>query len=164
MKKFIFILVAVFATTFTSYAQLNVVNSGSTNKESYLAKDMYSNIKHDNNGYTLNVKDCQSNQHIIVLLGNNKDEYISSLNFLIEWVKTSPKKSYIVVQTNNGIVTFYKYMNNQLAVSYGGAEYIKKKISSLVMNSTIGTPQNKKYNDELMGYIQVKMLEKAINN
>ena len=164
MKKIILILLTVFMTVFTGNAQLNVVNSGSNSKEAYLAKDMYSNIKSDNCGYTLNVKDCQSNQYIMVMLGTNTNDCKSSIEFILNWVKTSPKKAYIEIQTDNGNVTFYKYTQNQLAISYGDAEYIKKKINALILNATVGSPSGRKHDDPLMGYVQVKQLEKALQN
>lgn len=164
MKKIIFILVVVFTTIFTSYAQLNVVSSGSVNKNSYLAKDMYSNITNNEKGYYLNIKDCQCNQYITILLGGNKSEYIASLEYLLSWIKTSPKKSYIDIQTDEGIVTFYKYTQTQLAVSYGGVEYMKKKITNLILGGIAGTSQGNKYNDALMGYVRVSLIEKAMYN
>lgn len=164
MKKIILILVAVFMTVFTSNAQLNVVNSGSNSKEAYLAKDAYSNIKLGSCGYTLNVKDCHSNQYITVILGTNENDCKSSIEFILNWVETSPKKAYIEIQTNDGNVTFYKYTQNQLAISYGDSEYIRKKINALIMNATMGTPSGRKHDDPLMGYVQVKQLEKALKN
>lgn len=98
------------------------------------------------------------------MLGCNKSEYIASLEQLLNWIKTSPKKSYIDIQTDEGIVTFYKYNQKHLAVSYGGIEYIKKKITNLILNGIAGTPQGNKYNDALMGYVRVSLIENAMYN
>lgn len=146
------------------WGQLNMSTS-SASKEDYVYRDMYSNIHYNGSKYVLNCKDINSSQSFTLFLGGTKDELKNSLTQLYDWVSNADKKSYVEIPKDDGsVITFYKLSNSQLIMSEGGVEYIKEKYKNIVLQATLGSPMRNihKYNDPGFGYVQVKLLTKAL--
>lgn len=161
MKKILFVLMACFCITYAN-AQINVVNESSAQGSDYIVKNMYSNIRCDNNTYFLNSKDIRSGQNIVLRLGN-KEETIVSLEYLSNWVSTSKNKSFIVIEIDNIAYTIYKQNGTSLVVSEGDVEYIKTKMKNMMLDATVGGGWDKnRQSDPLLGYIMVNHIHKAL--
>lgn len=152
MKKILFILMACMCITYTN-AQINVVNESSARGSDYIVKNMYSNIRCDNDVYFLNSKDIRSGQNITLCLGN-KEESIASLKYLYDWVSTSKNKAFIEIEVDKVKYTIYKQNGTTLVVSDGDVEYIKTKIRNMILDSTVGGGWDRnRHSDPLLGYI-----------
>lgn len=111
MKKFIFILVAAFTTVFQSYGQLQTKSTDEANgyKTVYKYWMGYGCIRYINGTYVLmgaSTNQFENTMHSIIL-GDDKESAIQSLNDLRELKNNCPKEL-IVTGVNNKNTRIFK--------------------------------------------------------
>jgi hypothetical protein len=126
MKKILFILMAIFATTFTSYAQLQTktIEDVGGYKTVYKFWMGYGCIRYCNGTYILmgaSTNDFEDTMHSIIL-GNDKKTAILSLKDLSELKKSCPT-TIVVPSCNNRNTKIYKLAGETIFESEGVAGY-----------------------------------------
>ena len=126
MKKIFFVLMAIFATTFTSYAQLQTktIEDVGGYKTVYKFWMGYGCIRYCNGTYILmgaSTNDFEDTMHSIIL-GDNKESAILSLKDLSELKKSCPT-TIVVPSANNRNTKIYKLAGETIFESEGVAGY-----------------------------------------
>lgn len=126
MKKILFILMAIFATTFTSYAQLQTktIEDVGGYKTVYKFWMGYGCIRYCNGTYILmgaSTNDFEDTMHSIIL-GDDKKTAILSLKDLGELKKSCPT-TIVVPSANNRNTKIYKLAGETIFESEGVAGY-----------------------------------------
>lgn len=126
MKKIFFALMAIFATTFTSYAQLQTktIEDVGGYKTVYKFWMGYGCIRYCNGTYILmgaSTNDFEDTMHSIIL-GDDKKTAILSLKDLSELKKSCPT-TIVVPSANNRNTKIYKLAGETIFESEGVAGY-----------------------------------------
>jgi hypothetical protein len=126
MKKILFILMAIFVTTFTSYAQLQTktIEDVGGYKTVYKFWMGYGCIRYCNGTYILmgaSTNDFEDTMHSIIL-GDDKKTAIMSLKDLSELKKSCPT-TIVVPSANNRNTKIYKLAGETIFESEGVAGY-----------------------------------------
>ena len=126
MKKIFFVLMAIFATTFTSYAQLQTktIEDVGGYKTVYKFWMGYGCIRYCNGTYILmgaSTNDFEDTMHSIIL-GDSKESAILSLKDLSELKKSCPT-TIVVPSANNRNTKIYKLAGETIFESEGVAGY-----------------------------------------
>lgn len=126
MKKILLILMAIFATTFTSYAQLQTktIEDVGGYKTVYKFWMGYGCIRYCNGTYILmgaSTNDFEDTMHSIIL-GDDKKTAILSLKDLSELKKSCPT-TIVVPSANNRNTKIYKLAGETIFESEGVAGY-----------------------------------------
>lgn len=162
MKKILIALLMCIINV-VSYGQLNVVNSGGNTKTDKIVGDMYARVICQNSIYQLSVKDNKSSNHIVITLGNNKEDAVKSLEQLYEWLSTARKKDYFTIDEKGQNIVFYKHDSTAFCVSHGDVEFCKEFIKSQLLSLTIGGyyGQNNIKNP-MIGFAKISLIKKAL--
>jgi hypothetical protein len=161
MKK-IAIALMLCMVSIMSFAQITISNGGSSKTSDYIMKDPYFNIRQIDTMFFLNIKDVESTEFIRISLGATPSEAYQSLTTLCDWFKSAKTKDYIEFETNGQMVTMYKYASSVPYFSDGDVEYIKRYIEKSMMQGFFGTPNRKRENDKMVGWItSIGQLKKA---
>jgi hypothetical protein len=126
MKKILFILMAIFVTNFTSYAQLQTktIEDVGGYKTVYKFWMGYGCIRYCNGTYILmgaSTNDFEDTMHSIIL-GDDKKTAIMSLKDLSELKKSCPT-TIVVPSANNRNTKIYKLAGETIFESEGVAGY-----------------------------------------
>ena len=166
MKKFFILCLMALAVCVNANAQLSVKSSST--KDDIISKDVYCSVRYTSNeGYYLITTDVAQNTHNTLSLFLGQDDVSAKLTLkdLYNWFTTAENKSSIVVTDtkSNEDLTLYRHMNKSYIMTNGDAEYARKVINKLMMNSIVGTPKSKNNgNSPIMGYITEKVLKEAL--
>lgn len=147
--------------TVLSFSQLNISAQGGKNDVLY--KDSWCNVKFDGKQYEINCKDIRSAVFFPLILGENKENAILSLQQISDWLASAKNKDFIKIEQGEETVTLYKYASDQMIMSYGDEDYCRETYKQLNLGA-FASPAfvQRRTQDPYFGYVQGKSIKKAI--
>lgn len=160
MRKLIFIF-ACLCISMPVFAQLNIKNSSS--KEERFYKDNWAQIVWNGNAFMFHSTDPETGMSLVFSLGSNREETITTLKDIQDWIDNTDKKSSITFEVDGMDITLYKPDNLQIIITTGDAVYAQKEYSQRLSGAVLGTAGYKrKEATPHFSFIQKKLLPNAI--